>query len=88
MANTSSAKKANRASQKRRLFNVRRSKSMKDAVKEIGKLIREKNVSGAETALSKLYKAVDKAAKGGVVKPNNAARVKSRITKRVAALTK
>lgn len=88
MANTSSAKKAQRAASRRRIFNLRRAKAMKDAVKDIGRLIGEKHVAEAAQMLPALYQAVDKAAKGGTIKRNTAARMKSRITKRLAALSK
>jgi len=88
MANTSSAKKAQRASLRRHVFNTRRKKTMKDAVKGISKLIEGKKGKEAEAMLPALYKAIDKAAKRGVVKANTAARMKSRASKRVAALSK
>jgi small subunit ribosomal protein S20 len=85
---TKSGLKANRASQKRRVFNVRRKKEMKDAVKEVTKLVAGKSSDGAQKALPALYKAIDKAAKLGTIKKNTASRMKSRLTKRVAALSK
>ena len=77
MANTSSAKKANRVELRRRVFNVRRAKQMKDAVKEILK-------SGDARKIPLTYKAIDKALKRGVIKKNTAARMKSRVARRVA----
>lgn len=88
MANTSSAKKAMRAAEKRRVFNARRKKNMKDAVKDVSKLVIGKKGPEAAAALPKLYKAIDKAAKEGTIKKNTASRMKSRISKRVAALSK
>ena len=88
MANTSSAKKAQRAALRRHVFNTRRKKTMKDTVKGISKLIEGKKGKEAEAMLPALYKAIDKAAKRGVVKANTAARMKSRASKRVAALSK
>jgi small subunit ribosomal protein S20 len=86
VANIASAKKAHRASLKRRVFNLRRSKEMKEAVKDISRLIAQKDGKAAAAMLSKLYQALDKAAKGGTIKKNAAARMKSRISKRVRAL--
>ncbi|KKW24776.1 MAG: 30S ribosomal protein S20 [Candidatus Kaiserbacteria bacterium GW2011_GWB1_52_6] len=88
MANTSSAKKAQRSALRKRVFNARRKGAMKDAVKEIGKLIAVKDSTKAEAALPKLYQAIDKAAKNHTINKNTAARMKSRITKRLAALAK
>jgi small subunit ribosomal protein S20 len=88
MANTTSAKKAQRVAEKRRVFNARRKKAMKDAVKAVQKLVAAKQGAEAAKALPTLYKAIDKAAKGGTIKANTAARMKSRISKRVGALTR
>lgn len=88
MANTTSAKKAQRAAEKRRIFNARRKKTMKDAVKSVEKMVTAKNAAGAAKLLPELYQAIDKAAKRGTIKPNTAARMKSRIAKQVGALSK
>lgn len=88
MAKTRSAKKAQRVALRQRVFNTRRKKAVKDSVKEISKLIAEKNADAAAKILPALYKALDKAAKSGTIKKNTAARMKSRITKRVAAFSK
>lgn len=86
MANTSSAKKAERAALKRRVFNERRKKTMKDVVKDVTKLLGSKQAKEAVALLPKLFKALDKAAKNGTIKKNTAARMKSRISKRIHAL--
>jgi len=88
MANTSSAKKANRGALKRRVFNARRKKAVKESVKEVRKFIGAKNAADATRALPGLYKALDKAAKNGTIKRGAAARLKSRLTKHLAALSK
>ncbi|HEY4526628.1 MAG TPA: 30S ribosomal protein S20 [Candidatus Paceibacterota bacterium] len=85
MANTSSAKKAERASTRKRVFNLRHKKAVHDTVKEISRALQAKSKDAA-TMLPALYKAVDKAAKHGTLNKNTASRMKSRITKRVAAL--
>jgi small subunit ribosomal protein S20 len=76
MANTSSAKKAARVESRRHVFNLRRSKAMKDAVKEVQKTANAENLSSA-------YQAIDKALKRGIIKKNTAARMKSRLSKKV-----
>ena len=87
MANTSSAKKAQRAGERKRVFGARRKKAMKDAVKGMGKLITGKNVKDATAMLPTLYKAIDKAVKSGTIKKNTAARMKSRTAHQLAALS-
>ncbi|MFA6078001.1 MAG: 30S ribosomal protein S20 [Candidatus Paceibacterota bacterium] len=80
MAITKGAKKAIRVSKRKKVFNDRRQRAMKDIVKDVKKLV---VVGKKEEALSKLsaaYKAIDKAAKRGVIKKNTAARKKSRLT--------
>lgn len=88
MANTSSAKKAQRVAERRRVFNTRRKKTLKDAVKDISKLIASKNAKGAEAMVPTLFKAIDKAEKGNVLKMNTASRMKSRITKSIRSVSK
>ena len=79
MAITSSAKRAIRVSSRKRVFNLRRLSTMRNEVKAFGKLVQGKQFDEAEKSLSKVYKALDKAAKGGVIKKNTASRKKSRV---------
>jgi len=78
---TKSAKKAHRASERKKVFNDRRKRAMKEGIKKIRTLVLEHKKSEASALLSKAYKAIDKAAKRGVIKKNTAARKKSRLTK-------
>jgi len=78
---TSSAKKALRASKRKRVHNVRRKHTMLDAVKMVKKLLNDKNVQEAQKALTIAYKALDKAAKSNFIKKNTASRKKSRLAK-------
>jgi small subunit ribosomal protein S20 len=79
MAITSSAKKAIRNSDKKRVFNLRRKDAMKDTTKSLTKALAAKDVKTAEGLLSKAYATIDKAKKGGVIKANTASRKKSRL---------
>lgn len=78
---TTSAKKALRGSQKKRVFNLRRKKAIEVSVKNLKKLASEKKVDELKKALSLAYKALDKAAKEGYIKKNTASRKKSRLAK-------
>ena len=78
---TTSAKKQLRASAKKRVFNMRRLETMRDAIKLVKK-------SATPDALSKAYQAIDKAAKSGVIKKNHAARRKSRLVASLKLVTK
>lgn len=83
---TKSALKAVRVSARRHVFNIRRSRTMKDVVKEVSQMIAGKKAQEAVALLPKAYQAVDKAAKQGVIKLNAAARIKSRLSKRIKAI--
>lgn len=77
MAITKGAKKATRSSERKRVFNVRRKSQMLDVVKKVKKHITAGQLSEATALMPTAYKAIDKAAKRGVIKPNTAARKKS-----------
>ena len=72
-----SAKKADKASKRKHVFNLRRTRDMKMVVKEVKELVAKGNASEAEKKLPEAYKAIDKAAKNGVIKKNTANRKKS-----------
>ena len=78
-----SAKKALRQSKKKNVLNVRTKNKMKKIVKGLRVFVEEKKIEDAKKILPKAYKAVDKAAKRGVIKKNTASRKKSRLTKAV-----
>ena len=80
---TKSAKKALRQRRRKRLFNLRRSNKMKALVKEARTLIKDKKKEEVLKILPKVYQAIDKAAKRGVIKKNTAGRKKSRLTKAI-----
>jgi len=82
------AKKAYEGSLRKKVFNDRRSRTMKKAVKETQELINKKDALGAEALISKVYKAIDKAAKTGIIKKNAASRKKSRLVKAIQKVSK
>jgi len=84
MAITKSAKKAQRASLKKRVFNLRRKRVLTTTTKEVKKLVAAGSTKEASVSLSAAYKAIDKAAKRGVIKKNTASRKKSRLAKSIA----
>ena len=83
---TKGAEKANRQSEKKRIFNIRRKNVMSDVVKSVNKAVIAKDAAKAKELLPKAYKAIDKAAKRGVIKDNTASRKKSRLTARVKSI--
>lgn len=78
---TTSAKKALRGSLVKKARNDRNKKNIKEAVKTIEKLVKEKKNVEAKKLLPNAYSVIDKAAKRGVIKKNNASRKKARLSK-------
>jgi small subunit ribosomal protein S20 len=76
---TKGAHKAHRSAQRKHVFNVRRKTAMNDTVKKLRKLAQSGKKEEAQKMLPIAYKAIDKAAKRGVIKSNTAARKKSRL---------
>lgn len=74
---TKGAKKALRSSKKKSVFNLRRKRAMASVIKQTRKLTEAGKFAEAKELLPSIYKAIDKAAKGGVIKKNTAARKKS-----------
>jgi len=83
MAITKSAKKAIRRSAKRKERNLVYKNRTKKLIKQVKNLVAQKNNEEAKKILPDIYAALDKAAKAGVIKKNNASRRKSRLTKMV-----
>ncbi|HWP61816.1 MAG TPA: 30S ribosomal protein S20 [Candidatus Paceibacterota bacterium] len=84
MANTSSAKKAKRQAERKRVFNARRKKAMHDTTKVLSKAVAAGAAASMKELMPAFQKALDKAAKAGTISKNHAARMKSRMAKRLA----
>jgi small subunit ribosomal protein S20 len=74
-------KKSVRQSAKRRVFNDRRRRAMREAVKLIKTFVAGKDAKSANEALPSAYKAIDKAVKRGVIKKNTGSRKKSQLSR-------
>jgi small subunit ribosomal protein S20 len=85
---TKGAEKALRASKRKHVYNTRRKSAMNDVVKKTRKLVAGGSTADAQKMISSAYKAIDKAAKTGVIKKNTAARKKSRLMKAFAKVSK
>jgi small subunit ribosomal protein S20 len=77
---TSSAKKALRASKKKRVYNIEHRDAVSSVAKQIRKLVAAGKKAEAMKLLPKAYKELDKAAKTGFIKKNAASRTKSRLS--------
>jgi small subunit ribosomal protein S20 len=78
---TASAKKALRQAKTRRVRNIKKKASYKEAVKTYRVLAAGKKWEDAAAKLSAVYQALDKAAKSNVIAKNKARRLKSRLSK-------
>jgi small subunit ribosomal protein S20 len=87
MAITKSAKRAIKVSERKAFTNAKRERTMKDAVKTLRKSVLA-SAKTTTTDLQAAYKALDKAAKGGIIKKGTADRKKSRLAKAVAKVSK
>jgi len=87
MAITSSAKKALRASKKKRVFNLRRKSKIDSLKKEFRTLVAAKNKVAAQKLIPAYYQALDKAVKTHFFKANTASRLKSRAMAAVKRLS-
>jgi small subunit ribosomal protein S20 len=83
MAITRGAKKAIRSSARKRVFNVRRKAELRDTLTTFKAHLHEGKRKEAEALLPQVYASLDKSAKRGIIKPNTAARTKSRLTARL-----
>ena len=79
---TQSAKKAIRGSLRKKGYNDRAKRVMKETIKKIEKAAKT-DKKEAVKILSSAFQTIDKAAKRGIIKKNNASRKKSRISKLV-----
>lgn len=77
-----SAKKAIRGSLRKKAFNDRQKHAMKDIIKKVQKTAKN-DKEEAKKLLSSAFAVIDKGAKRGVIKKNNAARKKSRLARLV-----
>lgn len=83
MPNTTSAKKALRQNEKRRAKNLSVKRNIKKNIKQFDSFVTSGNLDEANKQLQSVFKALDKAAKTGVIKKNKSSRLKSRLSIRL-----
>ena len=86
MANMKNAKKKIKVIAKQTVTNNNYTASMKTTCKNVEKAVNAKDKTKANENLKIAIKRIDKAAQAGTIKKNNAARNKSRLTKKVNAM--
>ena len=77
---TQSAKKAIRGSLRKKGYNDSRKRAMKEIIKKIEKIVKTDKVEALKM-LSSAFAIIDKAAQKNVIKKNNAARKKARLSR-------
>ena len=79
--------KSQRKDKKRRLHNLKVKREIKKAIKKFSAYIQAKNSAEAKTFLPSVFSKLDKAAKKRVIKKNNVARKKSRLSRMLSKIT-
>jgi small subunit ribosomal protein S20 len=86
VANTKSAQKRARQTEKRTLVNKSRRSAVRTAVRVVREALAEGNAADAEAKLTHAISALDRAAQRGLIHKNNASRRKGRLMAQLAAL--
>jgi len=86
MANTISALKRVRQTERRTEVNRRNKSRLRHAIREIRRALVSKDAKAAGGLLPKAFSLIDRSAKNGIIKKNTAARYMSKLTLRVKAL--
>jgi small subunit ribosomal protein S20 len=87
MANTYSAVKRVRQTEKRTLFNRQNKTRLRHTIRAMRRALTSKDPKAAAELLSATFSVIDRSAKLGVIKKNTAARYKSKLHLRVKALS-
>ena len=77
---TKGAKKAHRSSLRKYVYNLRRKRAMRSAIKAVRDALKNGDVATAKERVGAAQKAIDKATKRGVLKENAASRTKARLS--------
>ena len=80
---TKGAKKAVRSQDRKKVFNLRRTRRVRTATKDIEDLLEKGDVTGAQAKLPEAYKALDKAQKMNTLKKNTVSRRKSKLARMI-----
>lgn len=87
MAHTNSAKKRQRQNEKRRAQNRSVKSDLRTHIKKLLKAVKEKDAQGAQSLFRTVQGKLDKCAMRRYLHPNTAHRYKSRLSKRVEAIS-
>ncbi len=87
MANTYSALKRGRQTERRTDYNRKNKSRLRHQIRAMRRAIQEKDPKKAGDLLPATFSLIDRAAKTGIIKKNTAARYKSKLHLRIKALT-
>jgi small subunit ribosomal protein S20 len=87
MANTYSAIKRVRQTERRTEFNRKNKSQLRHQIRAMRRALASKDASAAASLLPATFSMIDRSAKSGLIKKNTAARYKSRMHARVKALS-
>jgi small subunit ribosomal protein S20 len=86
MANTYSAIKRVRQTERRNEYNRKNATRLRHQIRAMRRLLETKDAKAASELASKTFSLIDRSAKWGIIKKNTAARYKSRLTMRLRKL--
>ena len=87
MANTYSALKRERQTERRTEYNRKNTTRLRHQIRAMRRAIVGKDAKAAAELLPKTFSIIDRSAKSGIIKMNTAARYKSKLHQRVKALS-
>lgn len=87
MANSAQARKRARQSEKRRSQNASQRSMVRTYIKRVNAALESSDATAAETALAEAMPLIDRMVSKGIMHKNKAARHKSRLSKKVHALS-
>ena len=87
MANTYSALKRVRQTERRTEFNRKNKSRLRHQIRAMRRALTGKDPKAAASLLPATFSMIDRSAKNGIIKKNTAARYKSKLHLRVKALT-
>jgi small subunit ribosomal protein S20 len=86
MANTYSALKRVRQTERRTEYNRKNTTRLRHQIRAMRRALLGKDAKAAAALLPKTFSIIDRSAKSGIIKMNTAARYKSKLQQRVKAL--
>ena len=87
MANTYSALKRVRQTERRTEYNRKNTTRLRHQIRAMRRALLGKDAQAAAALLPKTFSIIDRSAKSGIIKMNTAARYKSKLQRRVKALS-